>query len=181
MEEKKLLCLDTKLIRKSLKMFYIKQIGCDLFVSFCVSLLFLVLWALFGQYNSPIPEHFLLICISLIVFLLIEVCTFLIQKATKNKSYFLIRKKLSGKHILGGTGVNDDGVEYNYLTFFCLEYGALDYLTDGNSYDIAKVGEDEYYLVIVKKRFSKKYKIAKIFLTKEYELSAELEKIVKSI
>ena len=109
----------------------------------------------------------------------IRICSYVKKRKSGSSDFLFIKTKLNSRKSIDSSDPESSSTSY-YFTFRCMNYGELDFEVDSNSYHAASVGEDEYYVVVLKKRFSKKYEIAKIYSEEKYELSPELKQLVES-
>ena len=65
-----------------------------------------------------------------------------------------------------------------FFIFDCADYGKLHYEVEKVHYEMAVVGRDEYYLIVVQGRFRKYYNIVSLFSTEEYTLSPDWRNVL---
>ena len=176
--------LNQETVQKALKKSVIKELGFDLLASILVVFFCMVVWGfcLIGldEGDTEIPVLVFFVIIPLMTFGIIRISTIIKRRITKNTEYILLCSKILSKNAVNSSDPESSSESY-YFTFNCADYGKLDYEIDSNRYHTAFVGKDEYYMIVVKKRFSKKYQIVGIFSTEEYELSHALEKNIRVI
>ena len=170
--------LSQESIQQTLKNYTGKRRRSDLFFSVFIGFLcaiFLNLILFNGGYDfTNIFVLLIHVITPLVVFGMIRVGTILNRTKIKNSPYIILRAKITGCIC---TPPIDSGSDNYYFVFDCTDYGSMLYEVSSYAYDSAVVDVDEYYLVVVKRRFSKKYEIVKIFSTEQYELSPALEKL----
>lgn len=171
-------------IQKKLKKYTAGEILGDLFLSEIFGLLCMVavgfIATSLGKGKGKVYESVFFVIIPLAAFGALRIGAIIKKRKTKNAPYILLHTKVANLGSCSSLDPESTSEDY-YFMFNCAGYGTLNYQVSKNSHHSAFVGVDEYYLVIVKRRFSPKYKIVCIFSTEEYELSPELEKIVKVI
>lgn len=179
--------LDRKVIMKKVNGFYIGESLLDIFKCIAIGVTSLVIGLVtFGIINhgEEIPlGAVMILCVSAmaIYFIAMRIYTYIKRKSVKGEEYVLLHTKILSKHIEYDSD-SDSTVEYCKFVFDCAEYGMLESGASDGRYYTASVGEDEYYLVLIKKLFSsKKYQIVGIFSTEEYELDPALEQSVRTI
>ena len=174
--------LNQEMIKKSLKKFAIKQLIGDLLTSVFVGFLCMIVWGLFllilDEGDTEIPVLVFFVIIPLIAFCIARIGAVIKRKSTKTSEYMLFCSKILSRQAVGSSDPESNSENY-YFTFRCGKYGWIDYEIDSDRYHAAFVNKDEYYLVVVKKRFSKKHKIIDIFSTEEYTLSPALERMLE--
>lgn len=170
--------LTKKIFEKSLKKSIIKESFSDFMFSEIFGALCMIVCSLVLTLDTDSLIIFFVL-IPLAAFAILRICAIAKRRKIQNTTSILLHTKLIGRD--SRTSLDENSSELYYFIFDCDNYGVLDYEVSKEGYHSAFVDEDSYYLVVVKKRFSKKYKIVEIFSTEEYELSPELEKTVRAI
>lgn len=173
--------LNQEILQKTLKKDIVKQLWSDFIASELIGLLCMIVWGFvlmfLGEEDAEIPVLVFFAMIPLVAFGILKIGAIIKIRKTKNTPYILLHTKVVDRKSISSSDPESSSENY-YFTFNCADYGMLDCEVESSRYYSAFVGKDEYYLVIVKKRFSKKHRIAEIFSIEEYELSPELKRIV---
>ena len=173
--------LNQETLQNALKKDNVKQHRTVLGVCEIIGIFCAMVWGLIVPNDDEVPRSIIVliffVMIPLAAFGIFNIVTIFARRKTKNTSYILLHTKIAHAICIPPTDP-EGGSESYYFYFDCANYGTLDYEVSSYSYDSAVIGRDAYYLVVAKKRFSKKYKIVRIFSDEYYELSPELERKV---
>ena len=176
--------LNQESVQQALKKYTIKEIWFDFIASELFGFLCMIVWCFIlmflGEDNIEIPALIFFVMIPLAAFGVFRIGAIIKRRKTKNAPYILLHTKVADRNVISSSDPESNSENY-YFVFNCANYGMLDYEVSSYGYHSVFVGRDEYYLVVVKRRFSKKHKIATIFFAEEYVLSPELEKLVKTV
>lgn len=170
-------------VNKSIRNFTIKKFFSDLVSSLLLGFFCMIVWGLYltfaDEADTEVPVLLFFVIIPITFFAIIRICSYVKKRKSGSSDFLFIKTKLNSRKSIDSSDPESSSTSY-YFTFRCMNYGELDFEVDSNSYHAASVGEDEYYVVVLKKRFSKKYEIAKIYSEEKYELSPELKQLVES-
>lgn len=173
--------LNSEIVRNAMRKFIAKQVRFDLITSGLFAFACgIVLVMLSEDGVQAFPFLLFFGANMMIVFGIIRLFTFISKRKTEKEGYHLLRAKIEGRRIIESSDAESSSENY-YFEFDCADYGKLDFDVGRNDYYGALVGQDEYYLVVMRKRFSKKYNITCIFFADEHVLSPELEQMVNVI